>query len=278
MTSVTDELPFDVDEPNPRAVIGDNQPPNPIEGLRLSLAVQYGPLTGTIEQALTSILELPKPVNDTTAAQITDALKAMRELFKQAEASRVVEKDPYLRGGEVVDQFFNALKTRLTNGAKLPQAALEQYLNAKKEAERKAREEMARRERERAEAERRKVAEELAKADAARRAQSAMKHVEKAATHQAAATVAQHLADQAEAAAQAKPSDLARTKTASGNVATLKTEWTHEITDLSKIPLETLRPYIAKDVLDRAIRQFIKAGGRELEGVRIYETSKAAIR
>ncbi len=43
--------------------------------------------------------------------------------------------------------------------------------------------------------------------------------------------------------------------------------------DRDKIDLEALRPYISEDGLIRAVLSYIRAGGRELRGVRIYQDS-----
>lgn len=60
--------------------------------------------------------------------------------------------------------------------------------------------------------------------------------------------------------------------------ATAKTEWTFEITDPATIDLEPLRYLIKRDAIDAAVKQFVKNGGRQLRGVRIFEKVVAAIR
>ena len=72
--------------------------------------------------------------------------------------------------------------------------------------------------------------------------------------------------------------DLSRQRTASGALATAKTEWVFEITDYDAIPLDKLRSYIKRDAIEAAIRMAIKMGNRELPGVRIFEDVKALIR
>ena len=43
--------------------------------------------------------------------------------------------------------------------------------------------------------------------------------------------------------------------------------------DIDKIDLQALRPYISEDDITRAVLSFIRAGGRELSGVTIYQES-----
>ncbi len=60
-----------------------------------------------------------------------------------------------------------------------------------------------------------------------------------------------------------------------------KDRWDHkpadpactDLVDLDKIDLEALRPYISEDDITRAVLSFIRAGGRELSGVQIYQES-----
>ena len=86
------------------------------------------------------------------------------------------------------------------------------------------------------------------------------------------------LACAVEAGANAKPAELVRTYSSGGSVSTLKKEWTFAVESREAIPLDTLRPYLAADAVDKAIRAFVKAGGRQLAGVKIYEAPKAMVR
>ena len=79
-------------------------------------------------------------------------------------------------------------------------------------------------------------------------------------------------------ARHASAADLVRTHTGMGVVATLKTSWAFEITDRTKIDLESLRPYLPLDAIEKAVRAYVRAGGRELAGCRIFQDKKAMIR
>ena len=51
--------------------------------------------------------------------------------------------------------------------------------------------------------------------------------------------------------------------------------WTFEITDFNAIPLDVLRPYFKREEIEKAIRQYIRQGHRDLNGVSIYQDVKA---
>ena len=48
--------------------------------------------------------------------------------------------------------------------------------------------------------------------------------------------------------------------------------------DRASLDLEALRFHIPADGLEKAVRSLIKAGGRELRGTRIFETTVATVR
>ena len=68
-----------------------------------------------------------------------------------------------------------------------------------------------------------------------------------------------------------------RIDTGQGGTATLQRPWVHEVTGAT-VDLETLRPHLEPTAVRKAIRSYIRAGGRELAGVRIYQQRKALIR
>lgn len=55
-----------------------------------------------------------------------------------------------------------------------------------------------------------------------------------------------------------------------GSVASIKENWTFSDLDPAIIDLEQLRPHIAIEAIQQAVRRFVRAGGRELKGVRIF--------
>ncbi len=84
--------------------------------------------------------------------------------------------------------------------------------------------------------------------------------------------------DDARKRAEAKAATRSMSRTTHGASGSLTTRWVHTIEKPAQIPLAKLRPYIDTGCLDKAIRGYIKAGGRDLKGVRIYEEHKTRFR
>lgn len=64
-----------------------------------------------------------------------------------------------------------------------------------------------------------------------------------------------------------------------GALASLQSRWTFELlSGGADLDIHALRRFIPLNVLAKAIRAFIDEGGRELRGVRIFETTKTVIR
>ncbi len=71
---------------------------------------------------------------------------------------------------------------------------------------------------------------------------------------------------------------MSRTRGEYGSMSSLRTSWVFDEIDRATLDLEALRPYLPTDGLDKAVRAFIKAGGRELKGTNIFETTAAVVR
>lgn len=248
------------------ATVGHNNPPS----LREVLAENYSGLTGDVEAIASKADGAPK--NVTSEADLTtvgDIVKDVRQLTKRVDLARVSEKEPYLQGGRDVDAFFKVLTERLDRITKTLEGRATEYQREKATEERRRREEEARRLREQEERQR-----EIArKAEEANRSKTAAKHEDKA---EELATKAA----EAEAATQVSAAELTRVRSMSGTVATARTEWAFEITDYNEIPLEVLRPYLARADVEKAIRTFVRVNKNSvaLTGVRIFEDVKASFR
>lgn len=193
---------------------------------------------------------------DTVGSLIRDT----STLNKEIEDRRKAEKDPYLNAGRQVDAFFGEMTDRLDRVKKAFQAIADDYARAKAAEERAKREEEAAKAR--AEEERKRIEAEEAK----RTSTKERKAVE-------AETLAMK-ADRLEAAATASASDIL-----SDSIGiSARAPWTFEITDFGAIPLADLKPYFKRDEIEKAIRQYVKQGHRELKGVRIYQDVKARFR
>lgn len=263
-----------------KELIGDNLPSaGDITRDELErLGLEYDSLKLEVSAIETDVAGLPAGITDEDShnayvAVIADA----RGLIKRVESTREAEKLPHLTRGRAVDAYFNQIKQDVTGIA----TKLNKVVTAFLEAQERARREEARREAERAEREaaeqRKREAEERQRAEDKRRREAAREQADREAEEaRFQAQRAEREAEEAAAEAKAKASTLVSTKTDYGT-STLRTDWDFTIDNIEAIPLDVLRPFIAPQDIEKAVRRYVKAGHRELPGVRIYEVKKAAL-
>lgn len=283
--------------------IGDNRKPliTPAD-----LTADFSQIWDACNKAIEAGNETPSVIEDdddldTCRAAVTGLLAQA----KNVESKRVDAKEPYLSAGRVVDSHFSAWGASLLKAKSEVDIKVTRYLNKKAAAE------MARRQEEAAKAaalEKRRqaeaaiaaaaAAEAQKKADVAAAAARAIEDDEKRAIADKVACEEQEAAEAAAwiartsrkaeleaantsavalAATEAKPADMARTRVASGGMATLQENWHFEILDLAKIDLEALRMFIPLGDLEKAIRKYIGThkGTRPLAGVRIFSENSS---
>jgi hypothetical protein len=224
------------------------------------------------DELLASVGRVPPGVdNDIAAGKTADLIKLIAACIKNAEADRVARKEPFLEGGRVIDAVFRGITEPLTRAKTDVERKLTLYQREVAEAERRRREDVARQERE--EAERQRHEAEAAAAAVATEADidGAISAGELARQREADAVAAQR-------AAEAKPAELSRQRSDYGAVASLRRFWDMDDLDRDKVDLETLRPFLPLDALEKAVRGFIRAGGRELRGTRIFENTATSVR
>lgn len=233
------------------ATIGHNNPPppTPYEQAEKEITDLYGEATLWLDGAVVD--------NQDLADGLGNLLNLIRAAEKKADTARKEEKQPHMDAAKAVDDKYRPLieqAKRATDGCK---AALAPWL-AKVEAEKRAREEAARRE---AEEKARLAREALQSADVFNLAER--EHAESLVK----------AAKKAEAKAKAAAKDGAKAGGAIGRVATLRTTYTPVLTDAREAIrhywlannaeiIELLRELAAKDV---------RAGKREIPGFRIEE-------
>ena len=292
---------------NPREVIGGNMPPADqiIGDVQRRLADDYAALETTTAATLAKARELPSELaNEADRAAFGDIIRELRDTSKRAESHREAEKNPYLRAGQAVDGFFNAMKDRLGKAIDVLQFRLNAYQRKLAEAER------VKREQEAAEAQRKANEARRAAEDEARRLAELQRQQElaeqKAAestrpkVQQAAEVTArdvrgqegrtdaliaqadqlQRAADHAQERTQATTADLVRQRTGAGAVITARTIRIVKVDNFDLLPLERLRPYIKRDELERAVKAWAKVEGdsASMPGVRIYDEDAAMVR
>lgn len=248
---------------------------------------------------------VPATIDDAeNETRIIDYIRMLNAGIKDVEGRRKAAKDPYIMAGKAVDGYFKRKSDELARIKSSANGKLTDYQRRKAEEERVRRMEQERLARE--DAERKRLAEEArlkaererqeveeARLEAERerlREEGVLEaeleevapvppEVEDEHTAEAAAEV--HAADQrAEDAAKdakAGAAERSRGRGEFGAVGSLRTTWDFEIEDPSAIPLATLRAYIGTDCLEKAVRGYVKQGGRELKGVRIFERHHSVV-
>lgn len=253
--------------------IGDNIGVMPSAGiLREYLADTNTKLIGRRDELIAASARIPDAIEDEgTAQNVSDFIRQCSACTKAADVARVGAKEPYLEGGRAVDGFFKLISDPLDKVKRTIEARLTLYLRAKADRERREREERERLAREE-EARRRREAEE------AERKLKDERSLKDAIDARKRAEMAEADRIMAEKDAAAKASDLSRTRGEFGAVSSLRTTWTFSDIDRAALDLEALRPHLPVAGLEGAIRAFIKAGGRELVGCHIFQTTDAVVR
>ena len=252
--------------------IGHNAPPSDQGAFLSELESRHGPLIERRTVLLEAGERVPDAIEDAeTAGKAADFVKQLGAHEKAANKARTGEKEPYLERGRWVDGWFKgpavdgiaALKKVVTD-------RLTAYQRKVAEEERRRREEEERRQREEAERKRRE-AEEAAKAAETEEDLNAAVEAEEA------AEAAKAEAERAERAVQAGSADLSRQHSAAGTVASLRTVTKCTGFDHATVDLAALRHHLSRDCIEKAIRAYIRAGGRELRGATIEEVSETRV-
>ena len=249
-----------------------NRPPENANPLRDRLAETYADALLRCEELLDGEQRVPNPItSEADAKRVSDYIRDIAKHTKVVEAYRVAEKEPFLESSRTVDGWFKEITEPLKKAKAGVESILTAYQRKKAEQERKAREAAERAARE--EAERLRLEAERAAQEAQNEAQ-----LDQAIADADAAQAAQEAAAAAQRAADAKAAELSRTRGSAGAVASLRTFWDFRDMDRAALDLEALRQHLPEPALESAVRSFIKAGGRELAGVVIFENTKTVVR
>lgn len=196
--------------------------------------------------------------NEDDANKISEAIRQCTAFIKIATETRVKEKEPYLAGGRAVDGFFNNLIDAVDKTKKALLRVRTDYDVAVERAARQRRDEEAKRARDEVD---RLAAEAKTKADAERVA------------------VAEVRAEETHQATKATAAELTRTRTDTGVMTSLRSEWVHEVVEAKKVP----RKFCVPDdkLLRAAVKSAVTSDGAcplEIAGVRIYERKVSQVR
>lgn len=279
----------------PVAASKHNEAPDYAKQVTDRIAGEYVGLTHTFDELATEALALPEEVKSDADALMTGALiKRLRDLDRRAEAVRELEKEPYLRGGNAVDAFFNGLRDKIAKRNRNDRKAkdgiadsLQNRINIYQEE--KAAAERARREAEAAEARwlameaARKAAEgariaeearlraERARTEATRAAKAAEAERQAAESSRAAsaAQVALEKAEDTRIATLAKTADIVRVrgddKVGGGVTLTSAQEPFAIVTDRSQLDMAALWPFFTDAEIEKAFRGWARTTGHRVK-------------
>lgn len=243
---------------------GHNNPPEPT--LLERLAAEHAQLDLDTEALAVRANALPAVFKtDAEKATAGDVAADALALWNVGETVRVAEKAPFLKGVRDVDGHFNPRLQRLDRIKTGMLARVTAYNNAVIAEQRRVRDEAERKAREEADKLRRQAEESAA----AGRAEDAFADIEDA------------VAIETQARASTPPvqsaADLTRLKTDSGATMSSRTVWTFEIENVDLIPLDKLRLLFKRDAIEAAIGIYVKNGGRDLAGVKIFQSANAQV-
>lgn len=298
---------------DPRLQVGANFPP-----LARSIAAEEGDFaavtTAFLEdeyarqpQIVAALLEeareIPKTIeDDATKARVVPLIKRLRDTAKAIEAFHSKEKQPYLRGGQAVDQFFFGLVDKLARRAKTNNPGAADVLNARltdydnrKLAEERARREreaaeqarLAREAQEKADREARQAEEARLAAERARKPETIAVKGEAARGQEAAAdaakveaTVSTARAEEAHIATLAKPADIMRSRGADGTLSTMGQEKYAEVVDRTKLDMEALWPFLPLKAIEQALTAWAKVHDyrKTMDGAEVGRRNRSVVR
>lgn len=251
------------------AEIGHNNPPSEIEILKETLAERNAKALNRAKSLNEAAGRVPDEVKDqATADKITDLEKLIGTCLKALDDGHEAEKKPFLTMGRVVDDFFRDPRVTLEAAKKRIKGIQTRFLVDKESAERK----------------RRLAEEEKRRQEAAVTLQAAQKleGEGKAAAAEVMLEQAVAIDDDAAffaAAATQKGQAMAVSKgEATGAKSSLRYIKTGELLDKNVVDLEVLRPYIKPEHIQVAINMAVKAGVKEIKGVKIWDKPEAATR
>ena len=291
---------------NPRAVPGSNQAPDFAKQTTDRLAEDFGAVVQTVTDLLAEARELPAEVTTDEQALTNGALiKRFRDVDARLENHRVVEKEPYLRGGEAVDAFFFGQRDKIgkrnkrdhsarpgaidvleaRNQAHMDRKLAEEQAKRDREAQQAARE--AQRQRDEAaklarEAEERRLEAERARAPAKIEEKTAIadKVEEQASVAGAEAQVAADVAQDAHIATLAKPADMVRTRGDDGVMLTMRREPYAILKDETKLDKEKLWAFVPLKAKEQALGAWARNTGHTvpMDGAEIGFRNKSVTR
>ena len=245
--------------------IGHNNPPSDAEILAEKLSNDNAELLQKAKDIVESGNRIPETLDEVSAEKVAILKKTIQTVNKKLEDARTTAKEPFLAQGKVVDTFFKAYMGSLNQVALKAQKPLDAFVKEKHRLEQLRQTEL--------EAQRQKEAESL---------MSVAVEVSKVDVGAGEVAFEDALAAELdskkhEKASQAKVG-LVAVRSDIGVTAALRTTIHSEITNIADLDLETLRFLIPVAALQTALNGYVRGGGRELKGARIWEEQTTVVK
>lgn len=245
-----------------REIIGVGHNTAPLPDM---LAINYADIVKEIDDACAAADRAPAVIeNDEVSGKVADLVADLRKLKKVAETAHDAEKAPFLNAGRDVDSFFRAPTAAPDTKIKMLLARQATYLDGK---ERKIKADAAA-----AEAVAREVADN--KLREAERAQDAG-NFDVAETLLTEATIAEEVVETSALTQAASSADLTRSYSRGGSVTSLSRVWTFTVENRDAMDFSEFAAYFPLSDIEKALRAAVKAGKRNIKGVKIFEQAKA---
>jgi hypothetical protein len=276
-----------------QAGIGHNQPPpwfriNLLDGkAELDLDAEkehlrdvFEPYRERLEEIRAGVSRAPAVIdNEADSKRVIDFITVINGFCKLVDTDRKARREPFARAAGVIQtQLQEDIIDVLARDAATLNARLTDWQRRKAAEERRQREEEARRRAQEADRARQAALEEERRlAEAATPTEADLTRAIEA---DQTAQVAEADAITAKQQASVKPAELSRERAGYGGTASLHTTWVfaEDEVDWNAVDKEKLWPYISADSKKQAVRAFIRAGNRELDGVRIFQQTKSRVR
>jgi hypothetical protein len=255
------------------AILADLQPlldfmPPSYEDLETEVAA----LLARRDQLVEGVARMPDAIEDEdTERRASDLARMIGAAIKTSDTTRMARNEPARQAQALVNAVYGRISEPLTRARNTVLQRLTVFQRAKADAERRRLEDLARTRREEADRQRREaeIIAEAARTEA---------ELDMAMGREDLARQADADALQAQRASEAKPAELSRARGEYGATASLRQYWEFEIEDYDRVNLSALRAHLPRDAIEKAIRSYVRAGGRDLGGVRIYSTTRTAVR
>lgn len=269
-------LPDPAEEPNPRAVFGNNSAPIDEQVvLDLAEALVAEGLTKRIEDLLASYARAPEVIpNAEVAGRYAEIIKQMVAAGKAVEAEREKLNRPLLNAQRALKGRADGATAALKEAELVARARLKKFDDDMAELERQRRieaERIAEQERQRLQA----IADQEAQKE---RDRLQAEEDRRARVEEREATVVEVQAEQVEVRVDVTTNAGPIAQGDFGAKVSRTTNWKHEIISVRQLPDSILKHAKVVEAIDKVIAAQVRGGTREMKGCRIFPETGIAVR